>query len=69
MVADEAWGDTPGFLAGVAGVGWWYCAEVPHTTRVWGERPATHVPPQWERLGEGAPEARNGGGGGGRTAR
>jgi SRSO17 transposase len=63
--ADEACGDPPGFLEGVAGLGLWDCAEVAHTTRVWGERPPTHVPPwrgrgrrsQRERLGEGAPKA------------
>ena len=66
MVADEAFGGNPGFLDGVAGLGLWYFAEVPHTTRVWEERPATHIPPwrgrgrrpQRERLVEGAPEAR-----------
>jgi SRSO17 transposase len=64
VVADEAFGGNPGFLEGVAGLGLWYFTEVPHTTRVWGERPATHVPPwrgrgrhpQRERLVEGAPE-------------
>jgi SRSO17 transposase len=67
VVADEAFGGNPGFLEGVAGLGLWYFAEVPHTTRVWEERPATHVPPwrgrgrrpQQERLVEGAPEARS----------
>ncbi len=66
VVADEAFGGNPGFLEGVAGLGLWYCAEVPHTTRVWEERPATHIPPRRgrgrrpyrERLVEGAPEAR-----------
>ena len=66
MVADEAFGGNPGFLEGVAGLGLWYVAEVPHTTRVWAERPATHIPPwrgrgrrpQRERLVAGAPEAR-----------
>jgi len=65
VVADEAYGGNPGFLEGVAGLGLWYFAEVPHTTRVWGERPATHVPPwrgrgrrpQRERLVDGTPEA------------
>jgi len=65
VVADEAFGGNPGFLDGVAGLGLWYFAEVPHTTRIWGERPATPVPPwrgrgrrpQRERLVEGAPEA------------
>ena len=66
VVADEAFGDNPSFLEGVAGLGLWYFTEVPHTTRVWAERPATHIPawrgrgrrPQRERLVEGAPEAR-----------
>jgi len=66
VVADEAFGGNPGFLDGVAGLRLWYCAEVPHTTRVWDERPATHVPPwrgrgrrpQRECLVEGAPAAR-----------
>jgi SRSO17 transposase len=66
VVADEAFGGNPGFLDGVAGLGLWYFAEVPHTTRDWDERPATHVPPwrgrgrrpQRERLVEGAPAAR-----------
>jgi SRSO17 transposase len=65
VVADEAFGGNPSFLDGVAGLGLWYCAEVPHTTRVWGERPATHVPPwrgrgrrpQRERLVDGVPQA------------
>jgi SRSO17 transposase len=66
VVADEAFGGNPGFLDGVAGLGLWYFAEVPHTTRVWEERPAIHIPPRRrrgrrpyrERLVEGAPEAR-----------
>jgi SRSO17 transposase len=66
VVADEAFGNDTGFLDGVAGLGLWYFAEVPHTTRVWRERPATHVPPwrgrgrrpQRERLAAGAPAGR-----------
>jgi SRSO17 transposase len=66
VVADEAFGGNPGFLDGVAELGWWYFVEVPHSTRVWEERPATHIPPrrghgrhpQRERLVEGAPKAR-----------
>ena len=66
VVADEAFGDHPSFLDGVAGLGLWYVAEVPHHTRVWQERPATRIPswrgrgrrPQRERLVAGAPEAR-----------
>jgi SRSO17 transposase len=66
VVADEAFGNDPGFLDGVAGLGLCYVAEVPHSTRVWHERPATHVPPwrgrgrrpQRARLVTGAPEVR-----------
>lgn len=66
VVADEALGDHPGCLDGVAGLGLWYVAEVPPPTRVWEERPATRLPswcgrgrrPQRERLVAGAPEAR-----------
>src|SRR2546426_8757782 len=73
VVADEAFGGNPCFLDGVAGLGLWYFAEVPHTTRVWEERPATHIPPrrrrsrrpQQERLVAGAPKARPGLGGAG----
>jgi SRSO17 transposase len=66
VVADEACGHDTGVLDGVAGLGRWSVAEVPQTTRVWPERPATHVPPwrgrgrrpPWERLVAGAPEVR-----------
>jgi SRSO17 transposase len=66
VVADEAFGGHPAFLDGGAELGLWYCAEVPHTTRGWAERPATHIPPwrgrgrrpQRKRLGEDAPAAR-----------
>ena len=65
VVADEAFGNTPGFLEGGAGRGRGYGAEVPHSTRVWEERPATHLPPRRgrgrrpprERLIAGAPAA------------
>jgi SRSO17 transposase len=68
VVADEAFGNDTGVLDGVAGLGLWYLAEVPPTTRVWRERPATHVPPwrgrgrrpQRERLVAGAPAGRTG---------
>ncbi len=43
--ADEACGGNPSFGDGVAGLSLWYCAEVPHTTRVWEERPTTQIPP------------------------
>jgi SRSO17 transposase len=66
VVADEAFGGNSGFLDSVAGLGLWYFTEVPHTTRVWEKRPATHIPPrrgggrrpQRERLMAGAPKAR-----------
>jgi SRSO17 transposase len=66
VVADAAFGDNPGLLDGVAGLGLWYVADVPHHTRGWQERPATRIPswrgrgrrPQRERLIAGAPEAR-----------
>jgi SRSO17 transposase len=66
VVADEAFGGNPGFLDDVAGLGLWYVVEVPHSTRVWEERPATHIPPRRgrgrrpyrERLVQGAPKAR-----------
>lgn len=66
VVADEAFGGNPAFLDGVAELGLWYFAEVPHSTRVWDERPVTHLPswrgrgrrPQRARLVAGAPEAR-----------
>ena len=68
VVADEAFGGNPGFLDGVAGRGLWYVRDVPHTTRIWHERPATPLPPrrgrgrrpQRERVVEGAPQARTG---------
>ena len=66
VAVDEAFGGNPSFLDGVAGLGLWYFAEVPHTTRVWEERPTTHIPPwrgrgrrpQRARLVEDAPAAR-----------
>jgi SRSO17 transposase len=66
VVADEACGNHPGCLDGVAGLGLGYVAAVPHSTRVWEERPATDVPPwhgrgrhpQRARLVVGAPAAR-----------
>src|SRR2546421_461437 len=57
VVADEAFGNNPGFLDGVTGLGLWYFAEVPHSTRVWDVRPTTHVPP-WRGRGRRAPRAR-----------
>ena len=57
VVADEAFGNTPGFLEGGAGLGLWYVAEVPHSTRVWEERPVTHIPP-WRGRGRRPPRER-----------
>lgn len=65
VVADEAFGGNPAFLDRVAGLGLWYFTEVAHTTRVWAERPALHMPPwrgrgrrpQRARLVEGGPQA------------
>jgi len=66
VVADEAFGCDPDLLDGVARLGLWYFAEVPHTTRVWDVRPATHIPiwrgrgrqPPRPRLVAGASDAR-----------
>jgi SRSO17 transposase len=44
VAGDEAFGDCPALLDGIAALGKWYFAEVAHTTRVWRERPATAVP-------------------------
>ena len=65
VVADAAFGGHPEFLDGVAQLGLWYCAAVPHSPRVWPQRPATHLPPwrgrgprpQRTRLVPGAPPA------------
>jgi len=66
VTCDEAFGRNPAFLDGVADLGLWYFAEVPHDTRVWEARPRTGVPvwtgrgrrPTQERLvaGEAAPQ-------------
>lgn len=50
VACDEAFGQNGGFLDKVANIGLWYYAEVPHTTRVWLERPVTEVPP-WSGRG------------------
>lgn len=65
VACDEAFGQNGHFLDKVADIELWYFAEVPHTTRVWLERPATEVPP-WpgrgpkprkERIVEGEPSS------------
>ena len=45
VAGDEAFGRDTTRLDYIAGLGWWYDAEVPHNTRGWRERPATAVPP------------------------
>ena len=45
VTCDEKYGRDTAFLDAVDGLGRWYLAEVPHDTRVWGQRPATAVPP------------------------
>lgn len=44
VAGDEAFGDCPALLDGIAALGTWYVAEVTHTTRGWRARPATAVP-------------------------
>jgi SRSO17 transposase len=61
VVCDEAFGQNGDLLDKVAGIALHYLAEVPHTTRVWLDRPATEIPswsgrgpkPTKERLVEG----------------
>jgi SRSO17 transposase len=63
VACDEAYGKDPIFLDGVASLGLWYFAEVPHSTRVWQVRPRTALPewsgrgrrPSIERLVAGEP--------------
>lgn len=50
VTCDEAYGEDPKFLDGVARLGKWYMAEVPHSTQVWLRRPQTGVPP-WSGKG------------------
>jgi len=46
VACDETYGRDPAFLDRVAGLGFWYFAEVPHNTQVWETRPRTAVP-EW----------------------
>jgi SRSO17 transposase len=63
VVSDEAFGQNGDFLDKIDGIDLYYLAEVPHTTRVWLERPATEIPswrgrgprPTKERIVEGEP--------------
>jgi SRSO17 transposase len=65
VTCDELYGRNPAFLDGVADLGRWYFAEVPHNTRVWQTRPKTAVPawsgrgrrPSKERLVPGEPQS------------
>jgi SRSO17 transposase len=50
VAGDEAFGDNPDFLDGVAELGRWYFAEVSHNTRMWQTRPKTAVP-EWSGRG------------------
>ncbi len=57
VACDEAFGRDTVFLDHVEGSGLWYCAEVPHDTRVWTERPLTAVP-AWSGRGRQPSRAR-----------
>jgi SRSO17 transposase len=65
VTCDELYGRNTAFLDGVADLGRWYFAEVPHNTRVWQTRPKTAVPawsgrgrrPSKERLVLGEPQS------------
>jgi SRSO17 transposase len=50
VTGDEGLGRDGALLAQVASSGLWYCADVPHDTRVWRRRPETAVP-QWAGRG------------------
>jgi len=52
---DEGFGRDTALLDRLAAEGLWYLAEVPHTTRVWTERPAVGVP---AGTGQGRPRTR-----------
>jgi SRSO17 transposase len=56
VVADDAYGESPGFRDGVAAEGWHYVAEVPSTTPVWPED-ATWITPPYSGSGR-QPKAR-----------
>ena len=57
LTYDEACGRDGAFLDGIAALGRWYCAEVPHDTPVWLTRPATAVP-TWTGRGRRPRKAR-----------
>ena len=49
VMCDEAFGNNPVFLDAISELKVYYCAEVPHDTRVWRERPPTAVPARGRR--------------------
>lgn len=57
VACDEGYGKDPSFLDGVADLGLWYFAEVPHSTRVWSqtwqsqETPPHTAVPEWSGRG------------------
>jgi SRSO17 transposase len=55
VTCDEHFGNNPALLDAVAAADVYYLAEVPHSTRVWRERPPTVVPPS---RGRGRPPIR-----------
>jgi len=55
VLCDEGFGRDTALLDRLAAEGLWYLAEVPHTTRVWRERPAVGVP---AGTGQGHPRTR-----------
>lgn len=57
VAGDEAFGDNPALLDGLADLGTWYFMEVAHDTRVWRERPAT-APLPWSGRGRKPSKAR-----------
>lgn len=57
VTCDEAFGRDGAFLDGIAALGRWYFAEVPHDTQVWLTRPATAVP-AWTGRGRRPRKAR-----------
>jgi SRSO17 transposase len=64
LACDEAFGRDSHLLDQIASTGIWYFAEVPHDTRLWEQRPMTHLPtwsgrgrkPTAEQVVEGTPK-------------
>ena len=65
LTCDEAFGRDTHLLDQIASANIWYFAEVSHDTRLWGQRPMTHIPewsgrgrkPTKEKLVVGEPQA------------